>query len=61
MQINQQGNEQRGMLDRRRSMTVSFSVFEYHLLEQSGTQPSGGSAGGGARQEEDFDSLWKSL
>ena len=42
VQINQQGNEQRGMLDRRRSMTVSFSVFEYHLLEQSGAQPSGG-------------------
>ncbi|WP_409457090.1 molecular chaperone [Pseudomonas oryzihabitans] len=62
VQINQQGDEQRGMLDRRRSMTVSFSVFEYHLLEQSAPQPSGVPSGGpGVRQEEDFDSLWKSL
>lgn len=61
VQINQQGNEQRAMLDRRRSMTVSFSVFEYHLLEQSNAQANGGSSGGGMRQEEDFDSLWKSL
>jgi len=62
VQINQQGVEQRGMLDRRRSMTVSFSVFEYHLLEQANAQPAGSPAGsGGGRQEEDFDSLWKSL
>jgi len=63
VQINQQGNEQRAMLDRRRSMTVSFSVFEYHLLEQNTAQPASGLTIGspGSRQEEDFDSLWKSL
>ena len=62
VQINQQGVEQRGMLDRRRSMTVSFSVFEYHLLEQASAQPAGSPSGsGGGRLEEDFDSLWKSL
>lgn len=64
IQINQKGVEQQGMLTRRQNATVSFSVFEYRLLEQARPTPETprpGSQGPSSNTEDDFDSLWKSL
>jgi hypothetical protein len=64
VQINQKGVEQQGVLTRRQSATVSFSVFEYRLIEQPKTTPDMPKPGGqpsSPNAEDDFDSLWKSL
>ncbi|TWI52403.1 hypothetical protein IQ22_03547 [Pseudomonas duriflava] len=64
VQINQNGMEQQGMLTHRQSATVSFSIFEYRLLESASPpppKPGKEGAGSPSAHEDDFDSLWKSL
>jgi hypothetical protein len=64
VQINLNGNELKALLSHRLTSTGSFSQFEYRTLEVPAerNQPPASSLESPARAEdEDFDSLWKSL
>ncbi|UVE17265.1 molecular chaperone [Pseudomonas sp. LS44] len=63
--INLNGDERRAVLSRKQAGSGSFNQFEYRVVEQTPSEPTGkpltaekGPKDGG---EEDFDSLWKSL
>jgi hypothetical protein len=62
--INRSGDETRAILSRKQAGTGSFSQFEYRVLDE--TKPSSGTSvtaqkTPGQGDDEDFDSLWKSL
>ncbi|EIK54396.1 molecular chaperone [Stutzerimonas stutzeri TS44] len=62
--INQQGNEQRVLLQRRQSQAGNYNQFEYQLIGQPPVEPEMLVTAWGTRGSEgaaDFDSLWKSL
>ena len=62
--INQEGNEQRAVLQRRQSHTGNYNQFEYQLLGQPPAEPEMPVTAWGTRGvngDADFDSLWKSL
>ncbi|VXC15854.1 Molecular chaperone [Pseudomonas sp. 8Z] len=62
--INNHGEEHRAVLTRRQISTGSFSQFEYHRVGGNNGiagKPVTASSGQSAADEEDFDSLWKSL
>jgi len=64
VQINQNGDEHRALLCRRKTGTSSFNQFEYQLVGLAPTAqetPITGRASQTAPGSEDFDSLWKSL
>ncbi|MNJ69504.1 hypothetical protein D3C77_658610 [compost metagenome] len=64
MLINQEGNEQRAVLQRRQSHTGNYNQFEYQLIGQPPAEPEMPVTAWGTRAvngDADFDSLWKSL
>ncbi|MGH8436893.1 MAG: molecular chaperone [Pseudomonas sp.] len=64
VQINLNGEERRAVLSRRQTSTGSFNQFEYRTVEQTPSEPGKpvtAHASQSSGDEEDFDSLWKSL
>ncbi len=64
VQINRNGEEQRAVLNRRRSNTGNYNQFDYRLIGQLAPEretPVTGWKTHTAGGDEDFDSLWKSL